>query len=101
MDRKFIWIKSKGICFYCEKRMDFGGAKQNESQKPDDFTVDHRQPVAKGGKDGKYNLAGCCMRCNTLKANLTEEEFRDNYKTRIGQRKQENYKRSDNGDEKK
>ena len=80
--------------------MDFGGAKNKESQKPDDFTVDHRLPVAQGGKDGKDNLAACCMRCNSIKANLTEAEFRKQFSYRIGQKKQENYKRREHGAEK-
>ena len=90
MDRALLWVKCGGICHYCEKQMVFRGAKNFEKQLPDDFTVDHRHPVAKGGKDGRNNLAGCCFKCNSLKKFLTEEAFRKRYKSRMGQKIQEN-----------
>lgn len=101
LDRKFIFIQCKGICYYCGKKMDFRPAHNGDKQLPDDFTVDHKLPVALGGTNGLLNLAGCCNRCNVCKKNYTEEEFRNRFKNRLGQRKQENKKRSENGEAKK
>jgi 5-methylcytosine-specific restriction endonuclease McrA len=38
---------------------------------------DHRTPVSRGGSNGIENLALSCIRCNLLKATLTESEFRE------------------------
>ena len=31
------------------------------------LTVDHVKPIAKGGKNGLYNLQVCCSKCNREK----------------------------------
>lgn len=31
------------------------------------LTIDHIQPLSKGGKNGLYNLQVCCNKCNRLK----------------------------------
>jgi 5-methylcytosine-specific restriction endonuclease McrA len=40
-------------------------------------SVDHRTPIARGGRHQLANLAVCCQRCNALKGQLTEGEFRE------------------------
>lgn len=64
MDRKKIFDKTGGRCFYCGMPLDFH-----------DFHVDHFIPKARGGKDAD-NLVPSCPDCNLSKADLTIEEFR-------------------------
>jgi len=33
------------------------------------LTIDHIQPISKGGKNGLYNLQVCCNHCNSKKGN--------------------------------
>lgn len=40
-------------------------------------SLDHRQPIARGGRHSLDNLAVCCERCNRMKGMLTESEFRE------------------------
>ena len=40
-------------------------------------SLDHRTPIARGGRHELANLAVCCERCNRLKGQLTEGEFRE------------------------
>lgn len=35
-------------------------------------TIDHLIPLARGGDEGRHNTVLACMRCNTLKADMTE-----------------------------
>lgn len=65
--RYFTWHNQNGICHYCKQLT--GGER---------WTVDHRHPKSKGGKqnhNNKFNLVGCCQSCNHLKGSLTEQEF--------------------------
>jgi 5-methylcytosine-specific restriction endonuclease McrA len=41
-----------------------------------DFQVDHRTPIARGGRHQLDNLAVSCAPCNSAKGKLTEAEFR-------------------------
>jgi 5-methylcytosine-specific restriction endonuclease McrA len=53
------------MCSYCKMPLSFA------------VELDHRQPVSRGGHHALSNLAACCPRCNSLKGQLTEGEFRD------------------------
>ncbi len=51
-------------CHYCEK------------QKPlDKLTFDHKNPKSKGGSLGEENIVLACRPCNTMKADMSYEEF--------------------------
>lgn len=50
-------------CYYC-----------NHHKRFELWTLDHKIPVSRGGKEGN-NIVGACSMCNTLKACLTVEEF--------------------------
>lgn len=39
-------------------------------------TVDHKQPLSRGGHDHPDNWAVCCQPCNQRKGRMTEAEFR-------------------------
>lgn len=48
-----------------------------------DATVDHKQPVSRGGDDSFDNLVACCSRCNINKRDKTEAEYRS-FLDRVG-----------------
>lgn len=61
--RKSQWWKNeinKGICHYCKEKFP-----------PDELTMDHIVPVARGGKSTRGNVVPCCKKCNTEKKYYT------------------------------
>lgn len=57
--KKSTWWKQKksqGICHYCGNRF-----------KPDELTMDHVVPIARGGESTKNNIVTCCKECNAKK----------------------------------
>ncbi|MCB0390243.1 MAG: HNH endonuclease [Bdellovibrionales bacterium] len=64
--RNSQWWKQKlaqAICYYCEL-----------SFPPEELTMDHKIPIARGGKSTKGNLVVACKACNTTKKHLTPAE---------------------------
>ena len=59
--RNLFW---KGICHYCGKKFP-----------PEELTLDHIVPVARGGRSTKGNLVVCCRSCNQEKKFLTPAEL--------------------------
>ena len=57
---------NKHVCYYCGKNI----------TDPDDLTVDHKIPVARGGQTVEFNLVISCKNCNLTKSNLNESEYR-------------------------
>lgn len=53
------------ICYYCLRELNL-----------EDLTCDHKTPLSRLGSNEISNLCICCSDCNSLKAELTEEEFR-------------------------
>jgi 5-methylcytosine-specific restriction endonuclease McrA len=53
------------LCDYCRLPLSFAAS------------LDHRQPIGRGGRHAFGNLAVCCTRCNRMKGQLTEGEFRE------------------------
>ena len=51
-------------CAYCNTEID-----------EDTATKDHKTPISRGGKNSISNLQLVCDPCNTIKAELTDEEF--------------------------
>lgn len=61
------WWKNqmaKGLCYYCEKRFS-----------PAELTMDHRVPIARGGRSTKSNLVTSCKACNSEKQAQTSAEL--------------------------
>ncbi len=56
-------LLKKGICHYCGKHFP-----------PEELTLDHIIPVARGGKSTKGNLVVSCRRCNQGKSCQTPVE---------------------------
>ncbi len=65
--RKTRWWQQKtasGKCYYCGGLFTFK-----------DLTMDHRIPLARGGKSSKDNLVPCCRECNTKKKSMMPMEW--------------------------
>ena len=61
-------VYSKEVCYYCK---DFT---------PEKFrTLEHKQPLNKGGLHSSDNIVMACLQCNSTKRDMTEQEF-NNYK---------------------
>lgn len=65
--RRTDWWKAqlqKGVCHYCGKRFP-----------PDELTLDHVIPVARGGRSTRGNCVPCCHDCNAKKKAYTPAEL--------------------------
>lgn len=65
--RKTAWwqgLLQKGRCHYCGQQF-----------KPEELSMDHVVPVARGGKSTRGNIVPCCKECNNRKKYLTPAEM--------------------------
>lgn len=65
--RKSQWWRNKiadGICFYCKQKFP-----------PEQLTMDHVVPLARGGKSTPGNVVPCCKDCNNKKKFKTPVEL--------------------------
>jgi len=66
---------AKGVCHYCGR-----------ATLPNDLTMDHVVPIARGGKSTKGNVAAACKECNNAKKQLLPMEWEQylsrNYQTK-------------------
>ncbi len=75
------WIKSVygqfgGLCAYCDRKTVLPSmlpGTRNELT----ATLDHRQPLSKGGTNSQDNFALACGLCNSLKGNMSFDEWMD------------------------
>ena len=59
----FPELLRRGVCHYCGRKF-----------KPEELTLDHIVPVARGGRSTRGNLVVCCRACNRTKSCLTPAE---------------------------
>jgi len=78
-ERKILFFQNNGRCEYCDKKLSL-----KYSQK------DHIVPVSKNGSDEIENKVISCRRCNLVKSNRSEKEFKKYLKYRQ-QKSLENY----------
>ena len=57
-------LLAQGVCHYCQGHF-----------KPEELTMDHIVPVARGGKSTRGNIVACCKECNNRKKYLTPAEM--------------------------
>lgn len=65
--RQSAWWKNelaKGVCHYCGQHFP-----------PEELTMDHVVPVARGGRSVRGNVVPCCKECNNRKKYLTPAEI--------------------------
>ena len=75
--RKSRWWQNKlaaCTCYYCQGHF-----------KPKELSMDHLQPLARGGRSTKGNLVPACKQCNNRKKNLLPYEWEE-YMTTLGER---------------
>lgn len=66
VDHRMVTFQTQlGVCGYCQQTTPFKL-----------WTIDHRIPLSRGGRNHFSNKIGACLACNGAKANLTDEEFR-------------------------
>jgi len=63
--RNHLVMKYGSFCYLCKEPF----------KKAKDITFDHWQPLSKGGSDDLLNYRLAHDACNTLKADLTPEQF--------------------------
>lgn len=66
--KKSSWWKAKiqkGLCYHCGKKFS-----------PEELTMDHLTPLARGGRTGKNNTAPSCKNCNSRKSFKTLVELK-------------------------
>ncbi len=69
--KKEIWMEQRGRCFYCGCAcVQSNGVEMKMADQPDNlWTMDHMDPISRGGQSVRGNLLGCCKRCNWDKGN--------------------------------
>lgn len=68
--RAALVLRGGGICYLCLEGVDVLTV-----------TREHRIPLSRGGHNVQANVAAACGRCNSLKGDMTEAEFRAAYPT--------------------
>lgn len=68
-ERLSIYHKTRGHCYLCGEFVDF-----------DEFEVEHKIPLAKGGTNELSNLFCSCHTCNTLKGSIAPKDLMEKIK---------------------
>jgi len=72
--RKSRWWQNKigeACCYYCGKHTP-----------PNQLSMDHVVPLARGGRSTKNNLVACCKECNNKKKTMLPQEWQDYMESR-------------------
>lgn len=59
-----LFVEQKGICHYCKASIE-----------RHQWSIDHKLPVCRGGRNHDENLVGACKSCNGYKGRMTESEY--------------------------
>ena len=60
-----VYLLTGFKCWYCGCEMSV--CVQGS---PDQYTIDHRIPISKGGSNNSDNMVICCATCNNIKSNI-------------------------------
>ncbi len=75
------WLKElyekTDFCVYCGERLTKGTDKHWQWRTS--IQLDHITPLSKGGKHMKSNVRYICAKCNSMKRDQNDEEFRNKY----------------------
>ena len=72
-DLSYIYDKTGGYCYHCEKKLAFINYGLFGSKGV--WEVDHSNPIARGGTDYLRNLVPSCISCNRSKQDLKSNEY--------------------------
>ena len=75
VDLRFVNIGAGSKCLTIAEELKRFGLSTKAELKQVHATTDHIIPKSKGGTNAKHNYKICCQRCNTIKANGSEEEL--------------------------
>jgi 5-methylcytosine-specific restriction endonuclease McrA len=72
--RRRLYREQDGLCYYCKRpvRLAFKGMPH---ENPDHATIDHKVPRNLGGTDDVANIVVACWSCNSVKGDMTAEQF--------------------------
>lgn len=62
--REHLYAVQNGICHYCQQHIPY-----------EQWSVDHKLPLSRGGTNAKINRVGSCKACNNDKGSQTEIEY--------------------------
>ena len=82
LKRKYLWLKSGGLCWYCGAQLFNPEEANTEIKKRLVFTADHVHPRSRGGR-GRANKVPACKYCNSHKSSRSVEEFREWLQARV------------------
>lgn len=66
---RILCERQNSRCHYCKESITFYRKKITSLE------IEHRIPISRGGDDHISNLVGACKPCNSLKRNMTDDEF--------------------------
>jgi 5-methylcytosine-specific restriction endonuclease McrA len=69
IQRASLWRRGYRHCYYCEIRLTMARGQ------PHSMTLDHKIPLALGGRNKPENYVAACLPCNNAKGSMTEAEF--------------------------
>lgn len=69
IQRESLWRRGYRHCYYCEMRLTLARGQ------PHSMTLDHKIPLALGGRNRPENYVAACGPCNAAKGAMTEAEF--------------------------
>jgi 5-methylcytosine-specific restriction endonuclease McrA len=70
-----LFAQQKGCCAYCGGQLE--PIMDRHRNSPNAVSIDHKESMTTGGKHEKANLIICCYACNSLKAGMGEQQFRE------------------------
>lgn len=69
IQRASLWRRGFRCCYYCEMRLTLTRGCANS------MTLDHKIPLAKGGRNKPENYVAACAPCNNAKGALDLADF--------------------------
>ena len=77
--RDRLFKDNDGECYYCFRKtyLKWQDAPDRETMIERMATIDHIDPVSRGGTWKKYNIVLSCRKCNADKADMSEEDYHE------------------------
>lgn len=69
IQKQSLWRRGIRRCYYCEVRLTLAAGW------PHTMTLDHKEPLSRGGRNSPANYVPACSPCNNEKGSMTEAEY--------------------------